>query len=119
MGYDLHITRAEEFFNTKGNEIPLEEWLGYVKRDPTLTLQREGPFPDMVLWSGDQVCGRSEYPDAWLQWLDGYIYTKNPDLPLIRKMVLIARDLNAKVQGDDLEVYLWDHIEIPGSPPMP
>ena len=91
MGYDLQITRAEKFFNSLENPIALEEWLDYVTRDPTLTLRGE----DEALWSGDQACGKSEYPDAWLQWLNGYIYTKNPDLPLIRKMVLIARDLNA------------------------
>ena len=43
-----------------------------------------------------------------VQPLWGDIETKNPDAPVIQKMILIAESLNARVQGDDGEVYLPD-----------
>ena len=47
----------------------------------------------------------SKYPDPWLDWFEGDIYTKNPDEPILAKMLGIASSLGAKVQGDDGEVY--------------
>ena len=40
-----------------------------------------------------------------LDWFQGEIFTKNPDQILIDKMVKIAHNLNAVVQGDDGELY--------------
>lgn len=100
MGYDLHITRAKYHFDNAGHWITAEEWLRYVEQDPDLKLAGyNGDY--FALWSG-----KSEYPDPWLDWFEGNIYTKSPDDPLIDKMVEIAKKLNAKVQGDDGEVYL-------------
>ncbi len=53
-----------------------------------------------ALWSGS-----FEYPDPWFDWAQGNIYTKNPDEPILRKMLQIAQHLNAFVQGDEGEVY--------------
>jgi hypothetical protein len=58
------------------------------------------PNSQLVLWSGD-----SEHETPWLDWSRGKIYSKNPDAPLIRKMVAIAKRLNAKVVGQDYEEY--------------
>ena len=110
MGYDLYITRAEEHFSTQGKEITPEEWLDIVERDPTLRLRGERSWPYEAIWMGDEACGKSSYPEPWLNWRSGYIYSKSPDKPLIRKMILIARQLDAKVQGDDLEAYTWDQV---------
>jgi hypothetical protein len=99
MGYDLHITRAKFHFQNEGAWITADEWLRYVDQDPELTLAPDnGDY--FALWSG-----KSEYPDPWLDWSEGNIYTKNPDDPLIDKMVEIAKKLNAKAQGDDGEIY--------------
>ena len=54
---------------------------------------------------------QSKYPDPWLEWFDGYIYTKNPDEPILSKMLEIATALGAKVQGDDLETYRSANFE--------
>jgi len=98
MGYDLHITRRKDWSGT-GNDIAAEEWLAYVKKDPELLLSRENGA-HFALWNG-----KSEVPDPWLDWSEGNIYTKNPDQALIDKMVAIARELRAEVQGDDGEIY--------------
>ena len=36
----------------------------------------------------------------------GDIFTKNPDPSTIEKMISIAKKLNARVQGDDGEIYI-------------
>jgi hypothetical protein len=53
--------------------------------------------------------GKSKLNEPWLNWHDGNIETKNPDEALIDKMVAIARELGATVQGDDGEIYRSGH----------
>jgi hypothetical protein len=96
MGYDLHITRRK-YWPDEGDDITAQEWLAYVKQDSELRLQVENG-PHFAAWRGASGT-------AWLDWSDGQIYTKNPDALLIEKMVSIARQFGAQVQGDDGEVY--------------
>ena len=106
MGYDLHITRAEFHATNEGNEITAQEWLHYVEGDPELQLvPANGPY--FAKWSG-----KAKYPDPWLDWFMGNIYSKNPDRPIVGKMLQIAKKLGARVQGDDGEFY-DDSSEIP------
>ena len=99
VGYELHITRAKFWALNAKNRIAAEEWLAYVRKDPELSLLREnGPY--FAKWSG-----KSNLQEAWLDWHDGNIETKNPDEALIDKMVAVARELGAIVQGDDGEIY--------------
>jgi hypothetical protein len=103
VGYDLHITRAKSWaLNTK-HRISAEEWLAYVEKDPELSLSRDGG-PYFAKWSG-----KSKLNEPWLDWHDGNIETKNPDEALIDKMVVIADELGATVQGDDGEIYRSGH----------
>jgi hypothetical protein len=100
MGYDLHITRAIWHFRNDGHWITADEWLQYVDQDPELRLAGyNGEY--FALWSG-----KSKYPDPWLDWFNGNIYSKNPDDAIVDKMVAIAKAFGAKVQGDDGEVYV-------------
>lgn len=102
MSYDLHITRRRDW-SKPGKEISVEEWLAYVEKDTDLVLWAANG-PHMAKWSG-----QPEYPDAWLDWFQGNIYTKNPNAALIDKMVQIADALGARVQGDDGEIYRNGH----------
>ena len=99
MGYDLHITRAEMWTETEGNEIPVEEWLTYVEGDTELV-----PDPPngaySVIWK-DENGGSA----SWFDWYDGNIYTTNPDRVALGKMLTIAEALKARVQGDNGEIY--------------
>ncbi|MCA9443783.1 MAG: hypothetical protein KC964_23495 [Candidatus Omnitrophica bacterium] len=99
MGYDLHITRAEEWIYNEGREISKEEWLAYVESDPELSLVPENGdcFAD---WNVDLPEGQ-----PWFDWWRGNIYTKNPTRPVIEKMLEIAEAFDAHVQGDDDEIY--------------
>jgi hypothetical protein len=100
MGYDIHITRAPNWFDNAGYEISLQEWLELVSSDPELSLDTEnGSY--CATWSG-----QCSYPwGGWFDWFEGNIYTKNPDRCIIAKMLQLAVSLNAKVQGDGGEVY--------------
>lgn len=106
MGYDLHITRADWWIANTGSEITAQEWLAIVEHDPELRLAGyNGQY--FALWSGP-----SKYSDPWLDWSQGCIYSKSPDKALVQKMIQIAQRLQAKVQGDDGEVYT-DTSEVP------
>lgn len=99
MGYDLHITRKKYYFDENGELILESEWKQYVASDPELKFFPEnGPL--FVHWKGN-----SDHPEPWFDWYEGDITTKNPDPPVIEKMLTIAKALNAKVQGDDGEIY--------------
>ena len=100
MGYDLHITRADQWSENEGQEISHEEWLKYVGSDPELKSDPQNPDNDFFVWTGDP-----EYQEHLLQWSSGNISSKYPVKPLVDKMIQIAGRLNAKVQGDDGEIY--------------
>jgi hypothetical protein len=99
MGYDLHIMRRKLWLDT-GDEIALEEFVQYVRADPEFRYPGENG-DDYADWRSPT----SGY-ESWLCWADGQIHTKNPEPEFIDKMVAVARQLQAKVQGDDGEVYL-------------
>lgn len=99
MGYNLYITRADQWAENEEHQISPREWLQLVEEDAELRLAGyNGPY--FAIWSG-----QSEYPDPWFDWNEGNIETKSPDPPLIEKMVELAEKLAGKVQGDDGEVY--------------
>jgi hypothetical protein len=99
MGYDLHITRKEDWADPDGPEITADEWLGIVRSDDELQLdEANGKY--FAIWAvrpGDD--------GGWIDWSHGELYSKAPDAALIRKMEQIAAHLNARVVGDDGEEY--------------
>ena len=99
MGYEVHITRAEQWSENQGQEITEAEWLSVVESDPDLHIA-EGNGPHVAIWGS-----HPEDSEAWLDWYNGNISTKNPDGRLLQKMLEIAARLDAKVQGDDGEHY--------------
>lgn len=99
MSYDLHITRKKLYVDDEGPDITWDEWKSYVATDPELKL---APELGKHMVAINIKCG---YPDPWLEWYEGNIETKNPDEPILAKMLQIAAALRAKVQGDDGEVY--------------
>lgn len=97
MGYDLHITRAERWNENDGQHIPADEWLDVCSKDPDLVADPEfGPYA--VKYSGSESNG-------WMDWLDGNVYTTDPDQPTVLRMLQIASELQGKVQGDGGEWY--------------
>ena len=102
MGYDLRITRAPGFWaDTEDGGISAEEWLSVIEEDPDLWIE-EGR-KTFARWGGP-----SKHPEPWFDWWRGTIKTKNPDPPIVQKMLPLAERLTARVQGDDGEIYLTD-----------
>src|SRR5919202_1267754 len=104
MAYNLHITRADDWADNDDCWITPQEWLAIVQDDPELTFFDEQRQPYFAVWSGP-----STYPQPWFDWSRGNITTKYPDAPMVNKMVRIAQQLDAKVQGDDGELYGEQH----------
>jgi hypothetical protein len=117
MGYDLHITRKNNWFDDDDSRnILLQEWIQLVSNDSEMRLDNfaEATLPDsetlrlesegLSVWtkySGDGVNGNH----AWFRYHKGTIVVKNPDEEIIQKMIEIAAKLHAKVQGDEGELY--------------
>lgn len=115
MGYDLHITRKENWFDDDP-VITLEEWLGYVEGDPEM---RQDGFAEASVGGdktlrvvGDDICVWTAYSGgergtdvSWITWSQGNVIAKNPDREIRLKLWTIAQFFEAKIQGDDLEVY--------------
>jgi hypothetical protein len=96
MGYDLHITRKENWSDDDGAPITPDAWLAVLDADPELSRATDAGDDTLAgAWNGRTL--------FWFD--DGEITCKNPDEPVIRKMVAIAQRLGANVQGDDGERY--------------
>src|SRR5215216_3734472 len=98
MGYDLHITRRENWCD-EGEDISKEEFIAYVRSDSEFSYPAIGG-DDYADWTSP----KSGYT-SWLSWSEGQVSTKNPEAEFVDKMVAIAAKLQAKVQGDDGEIY--------------
>ncbi len=107
MGVEFHITRAEYWAENDEAQITSDEWISYINSDDELSIDyRNGDYH--AQWSGPSL-----YDDPWLDWSDGNIYTKWPDTYLYRKMLKIAKCLNAQVMDDEGTIYSdesdWEH----------
>ena len=116
MGYDVHITRREDWSDQDGPSITRAEWFHVISRDPSLRLARNVIIENN---DGQQISLHEDTLTVWMDWPDraegraealfwhsaGTVHTKNPDRALLRKMYVIAGVLAAKVQGDEGEIY--------------
>lgn len=117
MGYDIHITRQENWFDEDSNKkIPLEEWKDFLANDPEM---RPGNVAEATTTSGkamriesDGLAVWTSYSGngingnfAWFDYNNGNIVCKNPDDEIIAKMLDIGKRLKAKIQGDEGELY--------------
>lgn len=112
MGYDLHITRRENWFDTAGPDIALDEWYDLIEVDPELRFtgvaEAELPGGETLRYESQGLAQWVVHPDGefvWFDLRDGNIVVKNPDEPTIAKMQEIAHRLAARVQGDEGEFY--------------
>ena len=102
LGYEVHVTCKANWHDDEGPVIELEEWQRLIQEDPELDKYDDVGPEDIgkVASYGDEI--------GMLLWTNGEVQSKNPERSLRAKMFQIAKSLNAKVQGDDGEVYIED-----------
>jgi hypothetical protein len=116
MGYNLYITKADSWLDTEESPIPKDLWDSLVASDSELELSTEDYYER-------QVKGKIErfHPVIWVKhpdrppfwFIDGAIDAKNPDKATIKKMGALARELSAKVLGEEGEEYGSDGEPLP------
>lgn len=116
MGYDLFITRKEDWSDTEGQDITLDDWLEYVAMDPSLQIDADhAASADPRVASGAKEASHVrwlDWPDrevgvreAWI-WLErGNLTSADPDLRVRQKLFLIADGLEARLMGENGEIY--------------
>ena len=117
MGYDLHITRQESWFDDDPErKIGLDEWLTILASHPDMQLDPDATETTssgetlhaeslgLAIWAGYRGPGKDGATPLF-HFADGNIDVKNPDDEIIRQMLHIAEKLGAKVVGDDEETY--------------
>lgn len=108
MSYDLHITRAQEFYESTKYPITLEEAQHYFANQEDFTYKKEitsggGPFAISV--EGDFFVWETEDMEIPFRYYDGRLIVSGGDEWIAEKMKEIAAALNAYVVGDDGEQY--------------
>lgn len=113
MAYDIHITKNLPWFNQDGG-ISQQEWDELINNDPELEIAEkvEGMTDEGANISfqiqGAQVA-KWKRPNTndiiWLVYEKGFITVSNPNETLLSKVKVIAKKIDAKVQGDELEIY--------------
>lgn len=106
MGYDIHITRKDHWADDAGPIISIDEWTEYARGDADISPDPDNPEREHWVVSG---------PDGpWPVWwtVNGEVVTKNPEPSAIEKMKAIANALQARVIGDDGEVYDDDSASV-------
>jgi hypothetical protein len=110
VGYDLHVTRAEDWMDAEQNPIPETEWLAAVQSDAELRVDTDSYYDRR----GPNGATVRLHPVAWLGdpsgdtlfWYErGEITTTNPTDEAVAKLKSIASRLRARLVGDDGEEY--------------
>ncbi|MFC0030298.1 hypothetical protein ACFFMM_12290 [Micromonospora chaiyaphumensis] len=104
MGYELHISRAEEYYDSEEHPITLDEWLSYAEINPMLRVRG---------WLGRDEDRQPVYEHPCtdgsivsLTWFEGAIEIKGHfDGDAYREFGAVAEDLLANLQGDHGERY--------------
>ena len=112
-GYDLHITRANEWTLSSKHPISENEWKNAVMSDGQLqmnmTATAENPKTHKAIQVSNPLMASWVDPTSkekhYFYYSRGEITVKNPSKNAIAKMKAIARKLSARVQGDDGELY--------------
>ena len=102
MPWNFHVTRRY-VPGERGAEIPLEDWVDVVERDPDLVLVPSAFVPSKVapmsaaLWYGHpQGAGPIVF-----EWLAGNLTVTRPDAPTLAKLHEFAGALGGHVEDDD------------------
>lgn len=116
MGYDAHLTRADNWLDSALTPIGLDEWVEAGRASDALVELSEIEYPTGVpvfLLGDDPVSSPALY------WRDGEVVVRGADLEHLPSLVTVAEAIEARVVGDDGEVYGDSSPVLPPSPAPP
>lgn len=112
MGYDVHITRRQEWSDEGEPRISESEWQKYVSTDKEMVMtgvaEHTNPKGEVIRITQPLLTewrGHSSRRTVWFSYFEGNLSVKNPDEETLEKLRSVASALNAFVQGDDGERY--------------
>jgi hypothetical protein len=112
MGYDIHITRKNEWSDEDGPRITEAEWQAYVASDPEMVItgvaEHTNPPGETIRITQPLLTEwrhHSSRSPVWFSYFEGNLSVKSPDEECLAKMRQIAARLQARVQGDEGESY--------------
>lgn len=99
MGVELNIVRKNNWNDySEPSNITLEEWIQYAESDTELKKEMNEEAGSYV-WEG--YLEDKSFGTPWFNYSKGYIFTKNPNILVIQKLIVIATALNAKVYDEE------------------
>jgi hypothetical protein len=113
VGYDVHITRAEDWIESESEPISLDEWSTYLLSDPEMRPEPRAtatsPTGQVITIEGQGLAVWTAHPEGkgpvWFGHRRGCVTVKNPDGATLEKMLQIAARFHARVMGDEGEEY--------------
>lgn len=101
MGYDLHITRKKTW-SDEGNDISEGQWDELLAKDKSLSLTNQTQAGKYIFTYKVPL---AKWNDHYFMFANGNITFKNPDNKPIKKASEMAAYLQARIEGDDGEIY--------------
>jgi hypothetical protein len=106
VGYDVHLVRTEQWFDSESNPVTKADVDRILASDPTLRWSET----DYVEMSEDDGSATRYFLINWngepvFWWYKSEIRCKNPSAAQLLKLVDLAKALAARVLGDDGEQY--------------
>ncbi len=112
MGYNLYVTRKNQWHDEHGEEIQIEDWIAVVKNDPEMEMRSEAHAdlgngqvlvasdPTMAVWLGEDGAER-----MWFYLSEGNAVGKSPRPDGLAKMHSFSLLLAARLIGEEGETY--------------
>ncbi|HEX7168334.1 MAG TPA: hypothetical protein VF230_15245 [Acidimicrobiales bacterium] len=99
MGYDLHLTRAEEWFDSELVPIPEPEWNAIARSALQVSTHYAAGEASPVYQFEDSA------DSPTMQWGHGQVTVWGAGETDIAALVALAERLDARLMGDDSETY--------------